>query len=59
MTHEVASKAKTEALHRIQTYYLPLYFPKVDRFRKHWGMLTTGTGLGNARFISRAYGQRS
>jgi transposase len=35
MTHEVVSKAKTEALHRIQTHYLPLYFPEVDRFRNN------------------------
>lgn len=32
-THEVISKAKTEALHRLQTHYLPLYFPEIDRFR--------------------------
>lgn len=32
-THEIVSKAKTEALHRLQTHYLPLYFPEVDRFR--------------------------
>ena len=32
-THEVVSKAKTEILHRIQTHYLPLYFPEVERFR--------------------------
>ena len=35
MTHEVISKAKTEVLHRIQTHYLPLYFPEVDRFRSN------------------------
>ena len=35
MTHEVVSKSKTELLHRIQTHYLPLYFPKVDRFRNN------------------------
>ena len=29
----VISKAKTEALHRLQTHYLPLYFPEIDRFR--------------------------
>ena len=29
-THEVISRAKTEALHRLQTHYLPLYFPEVD-----------------------------
>ena len=32
-THEVISRAKTEALHRLQTHYLPLYFPEVERFR--------------------------
>lgn len=32
-THEVISKAKTEAMHRLQTHYLPLYFPEIDRFR--------------------------
>jgi transposase len=35
MTHEVVSKAKTEVLHRIQTHYLPLYFPEVERFRNN------------------------
>ncbi len=35
MTHEVISRAKTEVLHRIQTHYLPLYFPQVDRFRNN------------------------
>src|SRR5215212_5623071 len=32
MTHEVVSRAKTEVLHRIQTHYLPLYFPEAERF---------------------------
>jgi transposase len=32
MTHEVVSKAKTEVLRRIQTHYLPLYFPEAERF---------------------------
>jgi transposase len=32
-THEVVSKAKTEAMHRLQTHYLPLYFPEIERFR--------------------------
>ena len=32
-THEAISKAKTEVLHRLQTHYLPLYFPEIDRFR--------------------------
>jgi transposase len=31
MTHEAVSKAKTEVLHRIQTHYLPLYFPEAER----------------------------
>ena len=33
MTHEAVSKTKTETLHRIQTHYLPLYFPEVERFQ--------------------------
>lgn len=32
-THEAISKDKTEVLHRLQTHYLPLYFPEIDRFR--------------------------
>jgi len=40
MTHEVVSQAKTEVLHRIQTHYLPLYFPEAERFlnssRSEW-----------------------
>lgn len=32
-THEIVSKAKTEAMHRLQTHYLPLYFPEIERFR--------------------------
>lgn len=32
-THEAISRSKTEFLHRIQTHYLPLYFPEVERFR--------------------------
>lgn len=32
-THEVVSKAKTGVLHRLQTHYLPLYFPEIERFR--------------------------
>jgi len=32
-THEVISKAKTEAIHRLQTHYLPLYFPEIEKFR--------------------------
>lgn len=39
-THEVISKAKTEVLHRLQTHYLPLYFPEIERFfqnsRSEW-----------------------
>jgi transposase len=34
-THEAVSKAKTELLHRIQTHYLPLYFPEFERFRSN------------------------
>jgi transposase len=33
-THEAISRAKTEVMHRIQTHYLPLYFPEVERFHK-------------------------
>jgi hypothetical protein len=32
-THEAISKGKTEVLHRLQTHYLPLYFPEIDKFR--------------------------
>lgn len=32
-THEAISRAKTQILHRIQTHYLPLYFPEVEHFR--------------------------
>src|SRR5690606_7758273 len=31
----VISKAKTELLHRLQTHYLPLYFPEAERFRNN------------------------
>lgn len=34
-THEAISKAKTEVLHRLQSHYLPLYFPEIDRFRQN------------------------
>ena len=34
-THEAISRAKTEVLHRLQTHYLPLYFPEIDRFRQN------------------------
>jgi transposase len=33
-TYEAISRAKTEVLHRLQTHYLPLYFPEMDRFRQ-------------------------
>lgn len=32
-THEIVSKAKTELWHRIQTHYLPLYFPEAERYK--------------------------
>ena len=32
-THEAISKNKSEVLHRLQTHYLPLYFPEIDKFR--------------------------
>jgi len=31
--HEIVSKAKTELWHRIQTHYLPLYFPEAERYK--------------------------
>lgn len=34
-THEAIAGAKTQVLHRIQTHYLPLYFPEVERFRQN------------------------
>lgn len=34
-THEAIAGAKTQVLHRIQTHYLPLYFPELDRFRQN------------------------
>ena len=34
-THDIVSKAKTELLHRLQTHYLPLYFPEAERFRNN------------------------
>lgn len=34
-THEAISSAKTQVLHRIQTHYLPLYFPEAERFRQN------------------------
>jgi len=33
-THEAISRAKTEVLHRMQTHYMPLYFPEIDRYRQ-------------------------
>ncbi len=33
-THEIVSRLKTELWHRILTYYLPLYFPEAERFRR-------------------------
>ena len=32
-THEIVSKAKTELWHRIQTHYMPLYFPEAERYK--------------------------
>jgi transposase len=67
MTHEVVSKAKTEVLHRIQTHYLPLYFPEVDRFRNNsrsdwffaflerFPVPTSITALGKEAFIAAAW----
>jgi transposase len=34
-THDAVAKAKTELLHRIQTHYLPLYFPEIERFQNN------------------------
>ena len=34
-THEAISGTKTQILHRIQTHYLPLYFPEVERFSQN------------------------
>lgn len=34
-THEAIASAKTQVLRRIQTHYLPLYFPEVERFRQN------------------------
>jgi hypothetical protein len=67
MTHEVVSKAKTEALHRIQTHYLPLYFPEVDRFRNNtrsdwffallerFPVPASITALGKEAFVATAW----
>lgn len=32
-THYAISQDKTEVLHRLQTHYMPLYFPEIDHFR--------------------------
>jgi transposase len=67
MTHEVVSKAKTEVLHRIQTHYLPLYFPEAERFlnstRSDWFFAfldrfpvpASITALGKEAFIAAAW----
>jgi len=34
-THEAISRSKTEVLHRLQTHYLPLYFPEIARFQQN------------------------
>lgn len=66
-THEVISKAKTEVLHRLQTHYLPLYFPEIDKYRNSsrgiwffnflYRFSTPGiiTGLSEAKFIEEAW----
>jgi transposase len=66
-THEVVSRAKTEILHRIQTHYLPLYFPEIERFRNNsrseWFFAfldrfptpTSVTDLGRETFIAAAW----
>ena len=33
-THEIISKAKTELWHRIQTHYMPLYFPEAEHYKR-------------------------
>jgi transposase len=67
MTHEVVSRAKTEVLHRIQTHYLPLYFPEAERFlnstRSEWFFAfldrfpapASITALGKDAFIEAAW----
>ena len=66
-THEVISKAKTEAFHRLQTHYLPLYFPEIERFRHNsraeWFFIfldrfpvpATITALDKEEFIETAW----
>ena len=68
MTHEAVSKAKTEVLHRIQTHYLPLYFPEAERFlnstRSEWFFAfldrfpvpAAVTALGKEAFVEAAWG---
>src|SRR3712207_449653 len=68
MTHEAVSKAKTEILHRIQTHYLPLYFPEAERFlnstRSEWFFAFLDrfpvpaaiTALGKEAFVEAAWG---
>jgi transposase len=67
MTHEVVSKAKTEVLHRIQTHYLPLYFPEAERFlnstRSEWFFAFLDrfpvpaaiTAMGKEAFVAAAW----
>jgi transposase len=67
MTHEVVSRAKTEVLHRIQTHYLPLYFPEAERFlnstRSEWFFAFLDrfpvpaaiTALGKDAFVEAAW----
>ncbi len=31
-THDIVSRSKTEFWHRVLTHFLPLYFPKAERF---------------------------
>jgi transposase len=66
-THEAVSKAKTELLHRLQTHYLPLYFPEFERFRSNgrsdWFFAflerfptpASITALDKGRFIAAAW----
>jgi transposase len=66
-THEVVSRAKTEVLHRIQTHYLPPYFPEIGRFlnstRNAWFFALLDrfpvpagiTALGKEAFIAAAW----
>lgn len=66
-THEAVSKAKTETWHRIQTHYLPLYFPEIARFagnsRSDWFLAllerfptpASMTALGRDGFTKEAW----